>query len=621
MPTISCPGNSTATATTGQCAAVVNYTVSGSDNCSGWSLSRTSGLQSGAQFPVGTNTVIWKNTDTGGNSTTCSFTVTVTDGQLPGISCPANITANAATGSCSATVNYTTPIVSDNCAGVTASHVSGGLSGSSFAKGVNTVQWKATDGSNNIKTCSFSITVNDTQAPMITCPANITANTAANSCAATVTFNNATATDNCTPPPVVTQTGGAASGSSFGRGVHTISFKATDGVGLTKTCTLRITVVDNILPTITCPAPIVKSTDPNLCTSVSSYSVTGMDNCGSVSVTRQSGLPSGANFPKGINTVVWRATDIAGNVKLCTFTVTVNDTQLPSLTCPQNISTNTTTGQCNRVVNYVNPTYSDNCAGGSISLYSGLASGSVFPTGVSTVVWRAFDNTANSTMCSFTITVTDNELPAITCPPSTTVSGSGSPCGFPANQINVATASDNCAVTSLTSNASTSLPAGQTVVIWTASDASNNTKTCAYTVTVTCGSSYELGEEKSYELGVMSYDAEQEEKSYELGVMSYAERESTHNSSLITHNFSMFPNPASDIVVITLSNQQINSKSNQQLIIHDALGREVWRRALNLDVEQVTIDLTDQRFEGGVYQVSLRTDKTTITKSLVVTRK
>ncbi len=629
LPTITCPGNSTVNATTGQCAAVVNYSVSGSDNCSGWSLSRTSGLASGSLFPVGTTTVSWKNTDGAGNSTTCSFSVTVNDTQLPGITCPANITANAATGSCAATVNYATPTVSDNCAGVSAMHVSGGTSGSSFNKGVNTVQWKATDAANNTRTCSFSITVNDNQLPSITCPANLTANTGANTCAATVTFNNATATDNCTPPPTVAQTGGAASGSSFPKGLHTITFKATDGAGLTKTCTFRITVVDNVLPTITCPGNIVKNTDDNLCSAITSYTVTGADNCTSVSVSRVSGLTSGSAFPRGVNTVTWRATDLAGNVTLCSFTVTVNDAQGPTITCPQNINVNTTTGQCNRVVNYTTPTYSDNCTGGSISLFSGLASGSVFPTGSSTVIWRAFDNSANSNTCSFMVTVTDNELPVITCPPAASVSGSGSPCGYPANQLSTPSATDNCAVTSLASDAPATLPAGATTITWIAGDATGNQKTCAYVVTVNCGTAGMLNDEIR-----MMNDAERESASF-LTVPS-GQALITHNSSLITHHLSLFPNPASDIVVVTLSNQpinsgsnqqpsasnqQINNTSNQQIFIHDALGREVWRKTVAHDVEQLTLDLVAQGLKDGTYQVSWKTTNGLISKTLVLIKR
>jgi len=591
-PTITCPSSVSKNTDANQCTAVHNYSVTGNDNCGGWSLTRVSGLASGSQFPIGSTTVLWRNTDGAGNSTTCSFTVTVTDAQIPSITCPSNITTSTATNSCSKVVNYANPTFADNCSGATLSLVSGGASGSSFNKGTNTVEWKVTDASGNSKTCNFTIRVNDTQAPTITCPNNITANAATGSCSAVVNYGSPVASDNCMPAPLIARRSGLASGSTFSVGVNSVVFRATDGAGLTSDCTLRITVVDNQLPTINCPAPIVRNTDANLCTAVATYSVTASDNCnsGSVTLSRISGLASGSPFPRGINTVVWRATDVSGNTTACSFTVTVNDIQLPVITCPSSINTNTTTGQCNRVVNYANPTYSDNCSGGAIFLFSGLASGSVFPTGTSTVVWRAVDNTGiNSTTCSFTVTVTDNELPIITCPPATTVTGTGSPCGFPSAQLNPATASDNCAVTSLTSNAPTNLPAGTSTVIWTAKDAANNLATCFYSVTVTCGSAPNAMATKNKVVKAIDND---------LGL-------------------ALSPNPAHQEVLITISGIQDESAD---LSIFDALGRQVWRKTLTGGLSQISIDLTTNEFADGLYQVTLRSKSAVVTKSLVIHR-
>ena len=42
--------------------------------------------------------------------------------------------------------------------------------------------------------------------------------------------------------------------------------------------------------------------------------------------------PSGFAFPVGITTVTNVATDIHGNTNACTFTVTVTDTEMPTIT-------------------------------------------------------------------------------------------------------------------------------------------------------------------------------------------------------------------------------------------------------------------------------------------------
>src|SRR5688500_20117985 len=69
-------------------------------------------------FNVGVTTVTYTVRDAANNIATCSFTVTVTDNILPTITCPANLTANAAAGLCTASVVTPNPTTADNC-GVT----------------------------------------------------------------------------------------------------------------------------------------------------------------------------------------------------------------------------------------------------------------------------------------------------------------------------------------------------------------------------------------------------------------------------------------------------------------------------------------------------------------------
>jgi HYR domain len=76
-PSISCPPNIIVDAIAGTCAAPVTFTVGANDNCS----VPTVGLDhaSGSSFPVGTTTVHATATDAAGNSSACTFTVTVKD--------------------------------------------------------------------------------------------------------------------------------------------------------------------------------------------------------------------------------------------------------------------------------------------------------------------------------------------------------------------------------------------------------------------------------------------------------------------------------------------------------------------------------------------------------------
>ncbi len=82
--------------------------------------------------------------------------------------------------------------------------------------------------------------------------------------------------------------------------------------------------------------------------------------CGGV--TQTAGLPSGSVFPVGVTTNSFSYTDAANNTVTCSFTVTVNDTEAPTLTCPANIST-PATSPGGAVVTYNSPVLTDNCYG------------------------------------------------------------------------------------------------------------------------------------------------------------------------------------------------------------------------------------------------------------------
>jgi hypothetical protein len=150
---------------------------------------------------------------------------------------------------------------------------------------------------------------------------------------------------------------------------------------------------------ITCPANITKSNDPNQCGAVVTYPApTTTGTCGTVTCSPA----SGSFFPVGTTTVT--CTTTAG--PSCTFTVKVNDTQPPTITCPANI-TSTAKASCpiatSNVVTYPPPVASDNCPG--VTTLCSPASGSTFPAGTTTVTCTAMDTSGNTASCSFTVTV------------------------------------------------------------------------------------------------------------------------------------------------------------------------------------------------------------------------
>lgn len=418
-PTITCPANQTVNAATGTCSSVATYdTPTATDACGGaipsGNIERIGGLASGSTFTKANNpnVVTYMATDEFGNTHTCSFTITVNDNQLPVITCPADRTVNAPTGSCSANVSYTI-LASDNCSPPpTLTRLSGLNSGSAFPRGTTVVTWRASDGAGNSSTCSFRVTVRDAQPPSISCPANRTVNMDLNLCTSVQTFATPSASDNCAGATVA-RTTGLASGSAFPKGTpsatNVITFRATDAGGNTASCSFSITVVDNQLPSISCPSNIQKNNDPNSCGAVVNYTTpVGSDNCTGVTVTKVSGPASGAFFTAGTTTVVWRATDASGNStnsRTCSFTVQVNDTQAPNISCPANTTvTGIGSPNCSIATSSLPaPTASDNCAVTQLtSVAPPTLSG---PGGPYTITWTARDAAANTNTCSYSVVV------------------------------------------------------------------------------------------------------------------------------------------------------------------------------------------------------------------------
>src|SRR5438477_140844 len=70
-------------------------------------------------------------------------------------------------------------------------------------------------------------------------------------------------------------------------------------------------------------------------------------------------------------------------------------------------------GVCGAVVSWTAPTATDNCAGATITQTAGLASGSLFPAGVTTVTYTATDAAGNTAACTFTVTVSPDTQPPV----------------------------------------------------------------------------------------------------------------------------------------------------------------------------------------------------------------
>lgn len=168
---------------------------------------------------------------------------------IPDVICPPDTTVSAAAGSCSSSVAFA---ADTNTAVPTATlyYRVGNTAITSpftFSLGRTTVIATALNGA-GFDTCSFNVTVRDTQPPVITCPHDTTVSNDRGKCGAIVNFNPATATDLCSS--TVTITYDHNPGSFFDVGTTTVTATATDSSGNKATCSFKITVNDTEPPVI-----------------------------------------------------------------------------------------------------------------------------------------------------------------------------------------------------------------------------------------------------------------------------------------------------------------------------------------------------------------------------------
>jgi len=342
-PTISCPANKTANAdnncqatvnvgtatATGQNVTVVGYRSDGQPmyTCDAFGNCTRNG--SDAPFNAGTTTITWyayahdvpgpygqQTCDQFGNncdeeshrtgSATCTQTITVNDVTPPVIA--ATDSSASADANCQAPVPDYSSTVTDNCACASSdtsdacaghphiTYTQTPAAGTMVGLGPHTVHITANDGSSNndgagnTSTKDVTFTVNDTTAPTINCPANITTNTDPGQCSAVVVTGTATATDNCDAAPTITATrsDGQLLAALFPKGTTTITWRATDASGNHSECQQTVTVNDNEPPVINFNGQTPSMWPPNhnyQTFTPANFISSVSDNCGGVSVS------------------------------------------------------------------------------------------------------------------------------------------------------------------------------------------------------------------------------------------------------------------------------------------------------------------------------------------------
>jgi hypothetical protein len=377
---------------------------------------------SGSTFPLGDTTVSCSATDSHGNSSSKTFKVTVQDTTGPVISnTPDSIIARA-TDSSGAVVNYTPPTATDAVDGLRPVTCLPNT-GSKFPIGATTVTCSATDTSGNTSSTSFTVTVEDKNAPVLSSVPDITVEATGPS-GAIVTYTAPTAVDMVDGPVPVTcylpDSSVSVSPSTFPIGTTTVTCSATDSHGLTGSVTFKVTVQDKTPPAITGTPAQISATAPSSSGIAVTYTAPTASDLvdGTVSVSCAPG--SGSTFPVGTTTVTCSAQDSRGNKRAVTFKVVVSPpapVATPSLIVPLSLKAEATS-RAGAVVHFV-VSSSDNPAPTIVCNHS---PGSLFPFGNTKVTCTATGASGGGkAVQSFTVSVRDTTAPVFAGKPSNIV--------------------------------------------------------------------------------------------------------------------------------------------------------------------------------------------------------
>lgn len=157
--------------------------------------------------------------------------------------------------------------------------------------------------------------------------------------------------------------------------------------------------------TLKCPKEIRKNTDYGKCTAMITYAdPVVIENCGTTTLRKVSGLNSGNNFPIGTSTIKYEAVSSFNLKKTCSFKIIVEENSNISLVCPSD--TNLYIDQGTEIMyTYLKPTIATKCSPVNINLVNGIDSGGSFPIGNTTNTFEAINQNGLKATCSFNVNV------------------------------------------------------------------------------------------------------------------------------------------------------------------------------------------------------------------------
>ena len=273
-------------------------------------------------FTIGETIVTWIVTDTSGNHSVSTQTVSIIDTTIPDFTVPEDLTIEAT--SLEATFVEIGQAQAEDITGI--SSIANNAP-ETFPLGSTVVSWSATDNYGNTVADDQTITVVDTTAPTIIAEQDIVVE-AVDPIMNHIELNTPDAADNVGIESIVND-----SSDSFSIGSTVVTWTVTDTYGNNSQATQVVTVVDTTAPEVSIPSDIVAEAVGISNNSVELGIATAVDIIGVVSISNN----APGFYPIGETTITWTAIDLAGNSATATQTVTIVDTTAPELTIPDQV--------------------------------------------------------------------------------------------------------------------------------------------------------------------------------------------------------------------------------------------------------------------------------------------
>lgn len=370
---------------------------------------RSSGL-----FSLGQTLVTATATDTFGNQSTVQFLITVVDSTGPALTPPPPIIVEA-TGPGGAFV--TLPAVTATDLVDPHPEISQDRSSGVFELGTTVVSITAIDTAGNISATTYTVTVRDTTAPVLTVPESLVleANTRGGFLTDAL---EVTASDLGDSSPAIT-----FSTQLLAFGTTLVTATATDASGNRSSASFLVTVVDPTPPTVLPTDLKIEANAPGgaLVTLPGLMATDLADPQPVVTFDTPSGF-----FPLGITEVAGTAMDASGNSTHFTFLVTVVDTTAPQITAIGNLIVRKT--DADGAVVPVPQVVATDAADMNPQVTFDFAS-DAFPVGTTLVTATVTDASGNRARSTYAVTVIDSDagiavVPGITNTGNARVEGS-----------------------------------------------------------------------------------------------------------------------------------------------------------------------------------------------------